>query len=204
MKRSVYVNFLLKLKLMKIQTLTMGPEDVLEEIFSDRESFRERDTESVEDGDSGNEDEDDSEWLTNTYAVTDVLFHDISGCFGHNGADTSTTILSLPSPSNPVADEQMDKVRAVLENYSSTTTSLIEYFSKTAASQDILEEISPLPSSSNKERKRKRSAQVKRPKLITHRASKEDLKMKAKMELKSEEENYFWFHIKSDSLHHLR
>ncbi|GBN05382.1 hypothetical protein AVEN_243534-1, partial [Araneus ventricosus] len=35
-KWSVYVNFLLKLKLVKIQTLTMqtmGPEDVLEEIF---------------------------------------------------------------------------------------------------------------------------------------------------------------------------
>ncbi|GBN45445.1 hypothetical protein AVEN_123488-1 [Araneus ventricosus] len=126
--------------------------------------------------------------LTNTYVVTDVLFHDISGCIGHNGADTSTPILSLPGPSKPVAEEQMDKVRAVLENDSSTTTSLIEYFSKTAASQDILEEISPLPSSSDKERERKKSAQVKRPKLITHRTSEEDLKMKAKMELNSEEE----------------
>ncbi|GBN43738.1 hypothetical protein AVEN_219641-1, partial [Araneus ventricosus] len=33
-----------------------GPEDVLEEIFSDHESFCEHDTESEEDGDSGNED----------------------------------------------------------------------------------------------------------------------------------------------------
>ncbi|GBL75361.1 hypothetical protein AVEN_194561-1 [Araneus ventricosus] len=33
-----------------------GPEDVLEEIFSDHESFCEHDTESEGDGDSGNED----------------------------------------------------------------------------------------------------------------------------------------------------
>ncbi|GBM84092.1 hypothetical protein AVEN_40842-1 [Araneus ventricosus] len=33
-----------------------GPEDVLEEIFPDHESFCEHDTESEEDGDSGNED----------------------------------------------------------------------------------------------------------------------------------------------------
>ncbi|GBN75319.1 hypothetical protein AVEN_142940-1 [Araneus ventricosus] len=33
-----------------------GPEDDLEEIFSDHESFCEHDTESEEDGDSGNED----------------------------------------------------------------------------------------------------------------------------------------------------
>ncbi|GBL88648.1 hypothetical protein AVEN_195641-1 [Araneus ventricosus] len=33
-----------------------GPEDVLEEIFSDHESFCENDTESEENGDSGNED----------------------------------------------------------------------------------------------------------------------------------------------------
>ncbi|GBM79997.1 hypothetical protein AVEN_108649-1 [Araneus ventricosus] len=34
--------------------------------------------------------------LTNKYVVTDVLFRDVSGCIGHNGAATSTTILSLP------------------------------------------------------------------------------------------------------------
>ncbi|GBM10524.1 hypothetical protein AVEN_109321-1 [Araneus ventricosus] len=47
-KWSVYKHFFLKLKLMKIQTLTMkamGPEDVLEENFSDHESFSEHDTE---------------------------------------------------------------------------------------------------------------------------------------------------------------
>ncbi|GBM16586.1 hypothetical protein AVEN_223515-1 [Araneus ventricosus] len=33
-----------------------GPEDVLEEIFSDHESFCEHDTESEEDEDSGNQD----------------------------------------------------------------------------------------------------------------------------------------------------
>ncbi|GBM23731.1 hypothetical protein AVEN_257639-1 [Araneus ventricosus] len=81
----------------------------------------------------------------------------------------------------------MKKVRVVLENDSSTTTSLIEDFTKTTASQVILEEISPLPSSSNKDRKRKKSVEVKRSKLTTPRTSKEDLKMKAKMELKSEE-----------------
>ncbi|GBM43959.1 hypothetical protein AVEN_111762-1 [Araneus ventricosus] len=48
----------------------------------------------------------------------------------------------------------MEKVPTVLENDSSTITS--EDFPKTAASQDILEEISPLPSSFNKESKRKK------------------------------------------------
>ncbi|GBM02964.1 hypothetical protein AVEN_269874-1 [Araneus ventricosus] len=41
----------------------------------------------------------------------------------------------------------------------------IEYFPKTTASQDILEEISPLPSSSNKDRKRKKPVQVKKIKI---------------------------------------
>ncbi|GBM49775.1 hypothetical protein AVEN_60505-1 [Araneus ventricosus] len=67
-----------------------------------------------------------------------VLFHDVTRCIGHNGAATSTTILSLPSPSKPVAGEQMEEVGAVLKNDSSTTTSLIEDFPKTTASQDIL------------------------------------------------------------------
>ncbi|GBN94314.1 hypothetical protein AVEN_178248-1, partial [Araneus ventricosus] len=40
----------------------------------------------------------------------------------------------LPGPSKPLADEQMEEVRAVLENDSSTTTSLIEDFPKTTAS----------------------------------------------------------------------
>ncbi|GBM72523.1 hypothetical protein AVEN_45594-1 [Araneus ventricosus] len=74
----------------------------------------------------------------------------------------------------------MEEVRKVWENDSSTTTtSLIESFPKTTASQDILKEFSPLPSSSNKDRKRKKSVQVKRSRLITPRTSKEDLKMKA-------------------------
>ncbi|GBL83177.1 hypothetical protein AVEN_165382-1 [Araneus ventricosus] len=85
-------------------------------------------------------------WLTNTYVVTVVFLHEVSGCIGHNGVATSTT--------KPVADEQREEVRAVLENDSCTTASLIEDLSKTIASQDILEEISPLPSSSNKDRKR--------------------------------------------------
>ncbi|GBL96125.1 hypothetical protein AVEN_104352-1 [Araneus ventricosus] len=93
--------------------------------------------------------------LTNTYVVTYVLFHDVSGCIGHNGAATSTSILSLPGPLKPVADEQMEKVQAVWENDSTTTTCLIEDFPKTIASEDILEEISPLPSSFNKDRKGK-------------------------------------------------
>ncbi|GBL77107.1 hypothetical protein AVEN_12749-1 [Araneus ventricosus] len=71
--------------------------------------------------------------LTNTYVVIDCLFHDVSGFIGHNGATTSTTILSLPGPSKPVADEQMEEVRAVLENDSSTSTSFIEEFPKTIA-----------------------------------------------------------------------
>ncbi|GBL95740.1 hypothetical protein AVEN_683-1 [Araneus ventricosus] len=93
---------------------------------------------------------------------TDVLFHDISGFIEHNGAATSTIILSLPGPSKPVADEQMEVVRAILENDSSTITSLIQDFPKTTASQDILKETSPLPSSSNKDRKKKKSVQVKK------------------------------------------
>ncbi|GBM45275.1 hypothetical protein AVEN_36639-1 [Araneus ventricosus] len=55
---SVYVNFLLDLKLMKIQTEDTednGPDDVLEENFSDHESLSEHDTELEEDRDSGNE-----------------------------------------------------------------------------------------------------------------------------------------------------
>ncbi|GBM27418.1 hypothetical protein AVEN_202174-1 [Araneus ventricosus] len=82
----------------------------------------------------------------------------------------------------------MEEVRAVFENDSSAITSFIEDFPKTTASQDILEEISPLHSSSNKDKKRKKSVQVKRSKLITPGTSKEDLKMKAKMELKYEKE----------------
>ncbi|GBM16325.1 hypothetical protein AVEN_194063-1 [Araneus ventricosus] len=85
-------------------------------------------------------------WLTNTYVVTDDLFQDVLCCIGYNGAVTPTKILSLPGPSKPVADEQMEENVAVLENDNSTTTSLIEDFPKTTASQDILEEISPLPS----------------------------------------------------------
>ncbi|GBM06899.1 hypothetical protein AVEN_147839-1 [Araneus ventricosus] len=100
------------------------------------------------------------------------FFHDVSGCIGHNGAATSATILTLPGPARPVADEQMKEVPVVLENDNSTTTSLIEDFPKTTTSQDILEEISTLPSSSNKDRKRKNSVQVKRSKLITPRTSK--------------------------------
>ncbi|GBL76611.1 hypothetical protein AVEN_147322-1 [Araneus ventricosus] len=41
-----------------------GPEDVLEVIFSDHESFCEYDTESEEDGDSGNEDMNNLELLS--------------------------------------------------------------------------------------------------------------------------------------------
>ncbi|GBM52983.1 hypothetical protein AVEN_205978-1 [Araneus ventricosus] len=82
----------------------------------------------------------------------------------------------------------MEEVRVVLENGSSTTTSLIEDFPKTTASQDVLEEVSPPLSSSNNDRKRKKSVQVKRSKLIAPRTSKEDLKMKANIQLKSEEE----------------
>ncbi|GBL95931.1 hypothetical protein AVEN_227156-1 [Araneus ventricosus] len=63
-KWNVHGNFLLKLKLLNIQTLTMkpmGPEDVSEEIFSEHESFCEHDTESEEDGGSGNRDVNNSE-----------------------------------------------------------------------------------------------------------------------------------------------
>ncbi|GBL91000.1 hypothetical protein AVEN_184394-1 [Araneus ventricosus] len=41
-----------------------GPEDVLEENFSDHESFSGHDTESEKDGDSGNEEGNNSEWFT--------------------------------------------------------------------------------------------------------------------------------------------
>ncbi|GBN95701.1 hypothetical protein AVEN_52147-1 [Araneus ventricosus] len=71
---------------------------------------------------------------TNASVVTAVLFYDVSGCIGLNGAVTSTTILSLPGPLKLVADEQMEEVRAVFENDSSTTTSLIEDFPQTTAS----------------------------------------------------------------------
>ncbi|GBN55748.1 hypothetical protein AVEN_26655-1 [Araneus ventricosus] len=40
-----------------------GPEDVLEETFSDHESFCEHDTESEEDGDYGNEEKEDGKML---------------------------------------------------------------------------------------------------------------------------------------------
>ncbi|GBN45988.1 hypothetical protein AVEN_128680-1 [Araneus ventricosus] len=66
-----------------------------------------------------------------------------------NGAATSTSVLSLPGPSKPVADEHIEEVRADLKNNSSKITTLIEDSAKTTALQDILEEISPLPSSSN-------------------------------------------------------
>ncbi|GBM53862.1 hypothetical protein AVEN_73588-1 [Araneus ventricosus] len=58
-KWSVYEYFLLKLKLMKSQTLTMKTMDLRmyqKRLFSDHESFCEHDRESEEDGDSGNED----------------------------------------------------------------------------------------------------------------------------------------------------
>ncbi|GBO38625.1 hypothetical protein AVEN_164628-1, partial [Araneus ventricosus] len=58
-KRNVYGNFLLKFKLMKIQTLTMETMDLRlfqKRFFSDDESFCERDTESEEDEDSDSED----------------------------------------------------------------------------------------------------------------------------------------------------
>ncbi|GBN44883.1 hypothetical protein AVEN_195197-1 [Araneus ventricosus] len=41
-------------------------------------------------------------------------------CVEHYGAATSTTISSFPGPSKPGADEQMEEVRVVLENGSST------------------------------------------------------------------------------------
>ncbi|GBN73536.1 hypothetical protein AVEN_119252-1 [Araneus ventricosus] len=41
-----------------------GPEEVLEVNFSDHESFSKHDTESEEDGDSGNEEVNNSEWFT--------------------------------------------------------------------------------------------------------------------------------------------
>ncbi|GBN18721.1 hypothetical protein AVEN_137462-1 [Araneus ventricosus] len=41
-----------------------GPEDILEENFSDHESFSEHDTESEEDGYPGNEEVNNSEWFS--------------------------------------------------------------------------------------------------------------------------------------------
>ncbi|GBM01613.1 hypothetical protein AVEN_60026-1 [Araneus ventricosus] len=70
----------------------------------------------------------------------------------------------------------MDVVGEVLEN--DMSTALIENFPKITDSEDLLEKTSPLPSSSNKDRKRKNSFQLKRSKLFTPRTSKEDLKMK--------------------------
>ncbi|GBN14848.1 hypothetical protein AVEN_165665-1 [Araneus ventricosus] len=46
-----------------------GREDVLEENFSERVSFIEHDTESKEDGDSGNEDVNNSEWFSSKNGV---------------------------------------------------------------------------------------------------------------------------------------
>ncbi|GBN13450.1 hypothetical protein AVEN_79568-1 [Araneus ventricosus] len=46
-----------------------GPEDVLEENFSDRESFIEHDAESEEDGDSGNEEMNNLEWFSSKDGV---------------------------------------------------------------------------------------------------------------------------------------
>ncbi|GBM27275.1 hypothetical protein AVEN_208436-1 [Araneus ventricosus] len=48
----------------RLESKDNGPEDDLEEIFSDHESFSERDTESEEDGDSGNEDVNNLEWFS--------------------------------------------------------------------------------------------------------------------------------------------
>ncbi|GBN48344.1 hypothetical protein AVEN_259017-1 [Araneus ventricosus] len=64
-KFSVNVNFLLKLKLIKIQTLTvktMNLKMFLKLIF--HESFSEHDTESEEDGYSGNEEVNNLEWFS--------------------------------------------------------------------------------------------------------------------------------------------
>ncbi|GBM51824.1 hypothetical protein AVEN_226752-1 [Araneus ventricosus] len=41
-----------------------GPEDILEENFSNHESFSEHDTESEGEGDSGNEEVNNSEWCS--------------------------------------------------------------------------------------------------------------------------------------------
>ncbi|GBM43697.1 hypothetical protein AVEN_26563-1 [Araneus ventricosus] len=46
-----------------------GPGDVSEENFLDHESFREQDTESEEDGDSGNKDANNSEWFSSKDGV---------------------------------------------------------------------------------------------------------------------------------------
>ncbi|GBM04243.1 hypothetical protein AVEN_41052-1 [Araneus ventricosus] len=69
-KWSVYVNFLLKLKLIKIQTLTVKTMDLqmfLQRIFN--ESFSEHDTESEDEGDSGNEEVNNSEWFASKDSV---------------------------------------------------------------------------------------------------------------------------------------
>ncbi|GBM62357.1 hypothetical protein AVEN_166850-1 [Araneus ventricosus] len=96
------------------------------------------------------------------YVAINVLFDDVSVCIGHNGAGTSTTILRLSGPSKEVTNEQMEEVRAVLKNDSSTTTSLIEDFPKNCISKDISEEISPLSTVLIKIEKGEKSVQVKR------------------------------------------
>ncbi|GBO43522.1 hypothetical protein AVEN_263436-1 [Araneus ventricosus] len=54
---------------MTIQTVDNGPEDVLEENFSDHENFSEHDAESEEDGDSGNEETNNKEWFSSKDGV---------------------------------------------------------------------------------------------------------------------------------------
>ncbi|GBL54243.1 hypothetical protein AVEN_83362-1 [Araneus ventricosus] len=78
-------------------------------------------------------------------------------------------IFELPGLSKSVADRQLEEVLAVLDNDTSTTTSLTEDFPRTKSFQDILEEISPLPISSNKDTKRRKSVYTHRPKQITPR-----------------------------------
>ncbi|GBN89501.1 hypothetical protein AVEN_64715-1 [Araneus ventricosus] len=46
------------------------PEDILEENFSNHESFSEYDTETEEDGDSGNEEVNNSEWFSSKLAYS--------------------------------------------------------------------------------------------------------------------------------------
>ncbi|GBO11326.1 hypothetical protein AVEN_153766-1 [Araneus ventricosus] len=46
------------------------PEDILGEIFSNHESFSEYDKESEEDGDSGNEEVNNSEWFSSKLAYS--------------------------------------------------------------------------------------------------------------------------------------
>ncbi|GBN17812.1 hypothetical protein AVEN_177471-1 [Araneus ventricosus] len=79
--------------------------------------------------------------LTNTLVVTDVSSYDVSGCIGNNGAATFTTILSLPDLLKPVADEHMEEGRAVSENDSSATTSLIEDFPNFCISRNFIGDI---------------------------------------------------------------